>query len=35
VIADLDPLLIAPYVGLTGRIIPSLGFGRAGQAIRD
>jgi hypothetical protein len=30
VIADLDPLLIAPYAGLTGRIIPSLGFGRSG-----
>jgi len=29
-IADLDTLLIALYVELTDRIIPSLGFARSG-----
>jgi hypothetical protein len=31
VIADLDALLIALYVELTNRIIPSLGFTRSGR----
>jgi len=30
VTADLDTLLIAPYVELTDRIIPSLGLARSG-----
>jgi hypothetical protein len=34
VIADLDTLLIALYVELTGRIIPSLGFARSGPGQR-
>jgi hypothetical protein len=32
--AGLDTLLIALYVELTDRIIPSLGFTRQGQASR-
>src|SRR5438034_3447605 len=34
VIADLDTLLIALYVELTARIIPSLGLGRRGPGQR-
>jgi hypothetical protein len=34
VIADLDTLLIALYVELTDRIIPSLGLGRRGPGQR-
>ena len=34
VIADLDTLLIALYVALTDRIIPSLGFTRSGPGQR-
>jgi hypothetical protein len=34
VIADLDTLLIALYVELTDRIIPSLGFTRSGPGQR-
>ena len=33
-IADLDTLLIALYVELTDRIIPSLGLGRSGPGQR-
>ena len=33
-IADLDTLLIALYVDLTDRIIPSLGFTRHGVPVR-
>jgi hypothetical protein len=32
VIADLDTLLVALYVELTGHIIPSLGLAGAGRA---